>query len=103
QVEQLDAHGRLFYRRRQDNSGRKAGNIAEFVRTWGAAYESMVVLDADSIMSGKAVVSLAQVMQAHPQVGVVQTVTLLAGRETLFARLLQFVVRLNGPMYSSGL
>jgi len=103
QVEQLDAHGRLFYRRRQDNSGRKAGNIAEFVRTWGGAYESMVVLDADSIMSGKAVVSLAQVMQAHPEVGVVQTVTLLAGRETLFARLLQFVVRLNGPMYSSGL
>lgn len=103
QVERLGAHGRLFYRRRQQNTGRKCGNIAEFVRSRGDAYEYMIVLDADSVMSGTAVVSLAQLMQAHPDVGIIQTVTLLAGRETLFARLLQFVVRLNGPMFSSGL
>ncbi|HTT04851.1 MAG TPA: glucans biosynthesis glucosyltransferase MdoH [Steroidobacteraceae bacterium] len=103
QVEQLNARGRLFYRRRADNIGRKSGNIGEFVRNWGGAYEYMIVLDADSIMSGTALVSLAQVMEANPDVGIIQTVTLLAGRETLFARLLQFVVRLNGPMYSSGL
>lgn len=102
-VERLGAHGRLFYRRRQDNTGRKSGNIAEFVRNWGGAYEYMIVLDADSIMSGTALVSLAQLMQGHPEVGIIQTVTLLAGRETVFARLLQFVVRLNGPMFSSGL
>lgn len=103
QVKRLGAHGRLFYRRRQDNSGRKSGNIAEFIRNWGGAYEYMIVLDADSIMSGTAVVALAQLMEAHPDVGIIQTVTLLAGRDTLFARLLQFVVRLNGPMFSSGL
>jgi membrane glycosyltransferase len=103
QVEQLGAQGRLFYRRRQDNTGRKSGNIAEFVRNWGGAYAYMIVLDADSIMSGSAVVSLAQLMEAHPDVGIIQSVTLLAGRETLYARLLQFVVRLNGPMFSSGL
>jgi membrane glycosyltransferase len=102
-VEQLGAHGRLFYRRRLDNKGRKSGNIADFIRNWGGAYEYMIVLDADSIMAGSALVSLAQLMEAHPDVGIIQTVTLLAGRETLFARLLQFVVRLNGPMYSSGL
>ncbi len=102
-VKQLGAHGRLFYRRRQDNGGRKSGNIADFVRNWGGAYEYMIVLDADSVMSGTALVSLAQLMEAHPDVGIIQTVTLLAGRETLFARLLQFVVRLNGPMFSSGL
>lgn len=103
QVDELGAHGRLFYRRRADNVGRKSGNIAEFVRNWGGSYEYMIVLDADSIMSGTALVSMAQVMEANPDVGIIQTVTLLAGRETLFARLLQFVVRLNGPMYSSGL
>lgn len=102
-VAQLGAHGRLFYRRREDNSGRKSGNIAEFIRNWGGAYEYMIVLDADSIMSGSALVALAQLMETHPDVGIIQTVTLLAGRETLFARLLQFVVRLNGPMFSSGL
>jgi membrane glycosyltransferase len=103
QVERLGAQGRLFYRRRQDNSGRKAGNIAEFVRNWGSAYESMIVLDADSIMSGQALVSLAQLMEANPDVGIIQSLPLLVGRESLFARLLQFAVRLNGPMFGSGL
>ncbi len=102
-VERLGANGRLFYRRRSDNAGRKAGNIAEFVRNWGGAYDYMIVLDADSVMSGQALVSLAQVLDAHPEVGIVQTLPLLAGRETLFARLLQFAVRLNGPMFGSGL
>jgi membrane glycosyltransferase len=63
----------------------------------------MIVLDADSIMSGQALVSLAQLMDAHPDVGIIQTLPLLAGRETLFARLLQFAVRLNGSMLASGL
>jgi len=39
-----DAAGRVFYRRRLDRSERKAGNIAEFVRRWGAQYECMLVL-----------------------------------------------------------
>jgi membrane glycosyltransferase len=97
------ASGRLFYRRRTENRGRKAGNIAEFVRNWGGAYDYMIVLDADSIMSGQALVTLAQMMDAHPRVGIIQALPLLAGRETLFARLLQFAVRLNGPLFASGL
>ncbi len=102
----LARHGaaaRLFYRRRSENTGRKAGNLADFVRNWGAAYDYMIVLDADSVMSGHALVSLAQLMDAHPEVGIVQALPLLAGRETLFARLLQFAVRLSGPMFASGL
>ena len=61
--------GRIFYRRRTDNAGRKAGNIADFVRAWGGAYDYAIVLDADSIMSGEALVTLARLMDAHPQVG----------------------------------
>ncbi|MGH8140985.1 MAG: glucans biosynthesis glucosyltransferase MdoH [Steroidobacteraceae bacterium] len=102
-VARMGADGRLFYRRRSENSGRKSGNISEFVRNWGGAYDYMVVLDADSIMSGQALVSLASMMDAHPQVGIIQTLPLLVGRETLFARMLQFAVRLNGPMFASGL
>jgi membrane glycosyltransferase len=97
------AGGRVFYRRRTENSGRKAGNIAEFVRNWGGAYDYMVVLDADSVMSGQALVSMAQTMDSQPKVGIIQALPLLAGRETLFARLLQFAVRLNGPMFGSGI
>lgn len=102
-VERLGASGRIFYRRRADNLGRKSGNLADFVRNWGGAYDYMIVLDADSVMSGRALVSLAQLMDAHPEVGIVQALPLLAGRDTLFARLLQFAVRLNGPMFASGL
>lgn len=102
-VERLGASGRIFYRRRADNVGRKSGNLADFVRNWGSAYDYMIVLDADSIMSGRALVSLAQLMDAHPEVGIIQALPLLAGRDTLFARLLQFAVRLNGPMFASGL
>jgi membrane glycosyltransferase len=97
-------HGdRIFYRRRVENIGRKVGNISEFVRNWGGAYDYMLVLDADSIMSGQAVVSLAQLMEVHPETGVVQSLPLLMGQDTLFGRILQFTVRMCGPMFGSGI
>jgi membrane glycosyltransferase len=95
--------GRIFYRRRAQNVARKSGNIADFVRNWGAAYSHMIVLDADSVMSGKALVTLARLMDANPDVGIIQTAPLPVGRDTLFARVVQFGARLNGPMLSSGL
>jgi membrane glycosyltransferase len=97
------AQGRMFYRRRKENIGRKAGNIADFVRSWGAAYDYAIVLDADSIMSGHALVTLAQMMDAHPEAGIIQALPMPAGRETLFARLIQFAARLNSLMLASGL
>ena len=102
-VARHDAGGRLFYRRRTENTGRKAGNVADFVRSWGGAYEFMIVLDADSIMSGAALVDLARLMDAHPRVGIIQALPLPVGRDTLFARLIQFATRLSSPMLASGL
>ena len=94
---------RVFYRRRTERTERKAGNIADFVRRWGANYECMIVLDADSVMSGHALVTLARAMEAHPQIGILQSLPLPAGRETLFGRLIQFGSRLQSPMLSAGL
>jgi membrane glycosyltransferase len=102
-VERHDAQGRIFYRRRKENTNRKAGNIADFVRSWGGAYDYAIVLDADSIMSGHALVTLAQMMDAHPEAGIIQALPTPAGRETLFARLIQFAARLNSLMLASGL
>jgi membrane glycosyltransferase len=102
-VARRGADGRLFYRRRSDNVGRKSGNLAEFVGNWGGAYDYMIVLDADSVMSGQALVSMAEMMDAHQDVGIIQTLPLLAGRDTLFARTLQFAVRISGSMLASGL
>ena len=97
------AEGRIFYRRRLERSERKAGNIADFVLRWGDNYEYMVVLDADSIMTGHALVTLARAMEAHPEIGILQSLPLPVGRETLFGRLIQFGARLQSPMLSSGL
>ncbi len=102
-VERHDARGRIFYRRRKENLQRKAGNIADFVRSWGGAYDYAIVLDADSIMSGHALVTLAQMMDIHPEAGIIQALPTPAGRETLFARLIQFAARLNSQMLASGL
>src|SRR5215469_10470269 len=94
---------RVYYRRRRERSERKAGNISDFVRRWGANYECMIVLDADSVMSGHALVTLARAMEAHPQIGILQSLPLAEGRETLFGRLIQFGSRLQSPMLSAGL
>ena len=102
-VRRHNARGRIFYRRREKNTSRKAGNVADFVRTWGGGYDHMVVLDADSVMSGSTLVTLARLLDANPQVGLIQTLPSPAGRATLFARLQQFAARLNSQMLSSGL
>jgi membrane glycosyltransferase len=100
---QQEGAGKVFYRRRQDRSERKAGNIADFIRRWGSNYECMVVLDADSIMTGHALVTLARAMEAHPRIGILQSLPLPFGRVTLFGRVIQFASRLVSPMLSSGL
>ena len=98
----LDAEGRLHYRRRAANTGKKAGNIAEWVGTRGPGYAHMIILDADSLMEGTTVVRLAALMEASPATGIVQTHIVPVGRETLFARALQFSTRLTGAVLAIG-
>lgn len=96
------AEGRMFYRRRRKNIGRKAGNIADWLRADGARYDHMIILDADSVMSGDTIVRLAALMERNPRTGIIQTLTASVGRETLFARVMQFSGRLYGPLLATG-
>jgi membrane glycosyltransferase len=100
--EELDAADRLFYRRRDSNIGKKAGNIAEWVHSRGPEYAHMVILDADSTMQGDTLVRLAALMEASPRTGIIQTHIVPAGRETLFARALQFSTRMTGAVLAMG-
>ena len=95
--------GRLVYRRRSNNTGRKPGNIADFCRRWGSYYEYMIVLDADSVMSGEAMVTLVRTMQANPQAGLIQTVPIPVRAQTMFGRFVQFAAELYSPMLATGL
>src|SRR5579871_6792494 len=94
---------RIYYRRRRKNSSRKAGNIADFVTRWGGRYPHMLVLDADSVMSGDAVVRLAAAMESDPDSGIIQSLPLIVNRNTMFARLQQFAARVAGPVLAAGL
>lgn len=93
----------VHYRRRALNIGRKPGNIAEWVQRFGGGYDHMIVLDADSIMSGQTMARLAADMERHPHVGLIQTVPTVMGAATLFARWQQFASRLFGPISAAGM
>ena len=94
---------RLYYRHREKNHHRKAGNIADFVTRWGGAYAHMIVLDADSLMTGPCIVALAEAMEADPRAGIIQTLPYLVNRSTLLARLQQFAAWMAGPVIATGL
>ncbi len=93
----------VYYRRRRKNTAKKAGNIAEFCTRWGHCYDSMVVLDADSLMTGSTLVTLARLMELNPTVGIIQVPSFSVNRSTLFARIQQFAARLYGPLTFGGL
>jgi membrane glycosyltransferase len=99
----VEAGDHLYYRRRAINAGRKSGNVADWVQRFGGAYDFMVVLDADSLMSGDTLARLAAAMEAHPAVGLIQTAPRLIGRTSLFGRMQQFASRLYGPALTHGL
>ncbi len=95
--------GRIFYRWRRRRTRRKAGNVADFCRRWGANYRYMVVLDADSIMHGETLVSLVRLMEQQPRAGIVQTLPQGFGHGTVHARLQQFASRVTGRLFALGM
>jgi membrane glycosyltransferase len=93
----------LYYRRRLRRVKRKSGNIDDFCRRWGVNYHYMVVLDADSVMSGDCLTTLVRLMQARPEAGIIQTAPQAVGRLTLHARAQQFANQVYGPLFTAGL
>ncbi|ADM09057.1 periplasmic glucans biosynthesis protein MdoH [Parvularcula bermudensis HTCC2503] len=92
----------IYYRRRTLNHERKSGNIEDFVRRWGAAFDHMIVFDADSYMETDTLLELVRRMEAAPDVGLIQTIPQLVGGRTVFARSQQFAAALYGPILGAG-
>jgi membrane glycosyltransferase len=93
----------VYYRLRTRRTHRKAGNVADFCRRWGKDYDHMVVLDADSVMSGSCLVSMVKLMEANPSAGIIQTATQAIGHATLHARAQQFGSRVTGRLFTLGM
>ncbi len=93
----------LFYRHRPENTARKSGNIEDWIKRFGAQYDHMIILDADSLMTGDTIVRLAAAIEHHPNVALIQTLPIVVNARTRFARLQQFAGRLYGPLIAAGI
>lgn len=93
----------LWYRRRSKNIGRKAGNIEQFIKTWGGRYAYFLLLDADSLMSAETIVKMVARMDADPNLALLQTQPRLLGAESLLARTIQFAGGLYGKIVGRGI
>ncbi|MCM5703586.1 glucans biosynthesis glucosyltransferase MdoH [Larsenimonas salina] len=100
---EVDGFGRIFYRRRRRRVKRKSGNIDDFCRRWGSLYRYMLVLDADSVMTGHCLKRLVQLMEANPDAGIIQSAPVAAGSNNLYSRLQQFATSVYGPLFTAGL
>lgn len=62
----------------------------------------MIVLDADSLMSGQTIVRLVHAIETNPTAGLVQTLPMVVNARSLFSRVQQFAGRLYGPLIAAG-
>lgn len=97
------AEGRMFYRRREKNTGRKAGNIEEFIIASGAAWDYAVILDADSLMEGATILEMIHRMEEDPDLGLLQTLPHVIGANSIFGRAMQFAAGFHSPIFARGL
>lgn len=102
-ISNQDFRNKVFYRRRPNPTERKSGNIKDFLEKWGHAYKYMIVLDADSVMTGGALVELVRRMEADPKCGLIQTWPQITNGRTLFSGLHQFASRIYGRILAFGM
>ncbi|WP_118132752.1 glucans biosynthesis glucosyltransferase MdoH [Oceanicella sp. SM1341] len=94
--------GGARYRRRALNTGYKAGNIRDFLEAQGQGYRYFLPLDSDSLMSGAAVLGLLRVMEAHPRLGILQSLVIGTPSASAFARIFQFGMRHGMRSFTMG-
>ncbi len=99
---EVNGFGRIFYRKRRVTLNQKSGNVADFCRRWGAHYRYMIVLDADSIVTGGMLTKMVRLMERNPRVGIIQTAPQQVLGRSLFSRIQQFASRVYGPIFSAG-
>lgn len=102
-VAERNAVGRFFYRRREQNTGKKAGNIEDFITRSGGAYDYAVILDADSLMEGETILQMIRRMEAEPRLGLLQTLPKVIRARSRFGRAMQFAAAFFSPIFARGL
>ena len=101
---ELDAadRARIVYRRREDNVGYKAGNLRDFCEHLSEGHDLMIPLDADSVMTGGAIVRLVAIMRAYTGIAILQSLIVGTPATSPFARIFQFGMRHGMRAYTMG-
>ncbi|WP_406721365.1 MULTISPECIES: glucans biosynthesis glucosyltransferase MdoH [Thioclava] len=102
-VAERNGMGRYYYRRRENNTGKKAGNIEDFITRSGGAYDFALILDADSLMEGETILQMARRMEAEPRLGLLQTLPKVIRARSHFGRAMQFSAAFFSPVFARGL
>ena len=93
----------VHYRHRNPATGRKPGNLRDWLAGHGAAFDTMLVLDADSGFSADRLARMRAQMAAEPQLGLIQAAIRLRPGSSRFAALQRLSGRLCGPVFARGL
>ena len=101
-AEQWQGRIPLTYRRRDDNTGFKAGNFWDFCERWGDRHEFAVTLDTDSFMTAAAILRLVRIIEADPKLGILQGLVVGLPSTSAFARIFQFGMRLGMRSWTIG-
>jgi membrane glycosyltransferase len=92
----------IHYRRRTENTGYKSGNIADFLHSPEGQSDFFLPLDADSEMGADTVFHLVRVMQASPEIGMLQSLVTGLPSRSFFTRAFQFGMRHGMRAYTLG-
>ena len=90
------------YRRRADNAGFKAGNVMDFLDHHAGEAAFFITLDADSVMTPDAVLRLVAIMEAEPDLAIVQQLIVGRPATAAFPRLFQFGMRAGMRSWATG-
>ena len=93
---------RAQYRRRSENTGFKAGNVREFVSRCAGRYDLFLPLDSDSVMDAATILRMVRIMEAHPRIGILQSLVVGSPADSAFARIFQFGMRHGMRSFTMG-
>jgi membrane glycosyltransferase len=95
-------HPATRYRRRAVNEGFKAGNVMDFLDHHAGDAEFFITLDADSVMTPRAVLRLVAIMEAEPKLAILQQLIVGRPATAAFPRLFQFGMRAGMRAWATG-
>ena len=93
---------RAQYRRRAENTAFKAGNIREFVSRCAGRYRFFLPLDSDSVMDAATILKMMRICEAHPRLGILQSLVVGKPADSAFARIFQFGMRHGMRSFTMG-